>query len=81
MTSREYADIVQSQIVHDLQGLFSEDWTRRQIWDRGYRESRTPSCPAMLLELLSHQNFEDMKYGLDPTYRFTVSRAIYKGML
>lgn len=81
MTSREYADIVQSQIVHDLQGLFSENWTRRQIWDRGYRESRTPSCPAMLLELLSHQNFEDMKYGLDPTYRFTVSRAIYKGML
>ena len=81
MTSREYADIVQSQIVHDLQGQFSENWTRRQIWDRGYRESRTPSCPAMLLELLSHQNFEDMKYGLDPTYRFTVSRAIYKGML
>ena len=81
MTSREYADIVQSQIVHDLQGLFTENWTRRQIWDRGYRESRTPSCPAMLLELLSHQNFEDMKYGLDPTYRFTVSRAIYKGML
>lgn len=81
MTSREYADIVQSQIVHDLQELFTENWTRRQIWDRGYRESRTPSCPAMLLELLSHQNFEDMKYGLDPTYRFTVSRAIYKGML
>ena len=81
MTSREYADIVQSQIVHDLQGLYCENWTRRQIWDRGYRESRTPSCPAMLLELLSHQNFEDMKYGLDPTYRFTVSRAIYKGML
>lgn len=81
MTSREYADIVQSQIVNDISGLYCEDWTRRQIWDRGYRESRTPSCPAMLLELLSHQNFEDMKYGLDPSYRFTVSRAIYKGML
>ena len=35
----------------------------------------------MLLELLSHQNFADMKYGLDPTFRFTVSRSIYKGML
>ena len=35
----------------------------------------------MLLELLSHQNFSDMKYGLDPTFRFTVSRAVYKGML
>jgi hypothetical protein len=35
----------------------------------------------MLLELLSHQNFADMKYGLDPSFRFTVSRAVYKGML
>lgn len=81
MTSREYADIVQSQIVNDIRELYCEDWSRRQIWDRGYRESRTPSCPAMLLELLSHQNFEDMKYGLDPSYRFAVGRAIYKGML
>lgn len=81
MTSREYADIVQSQIVNDIRHDFCPDWTRRQLWDRGYRESRTPSCPAMLLELLSHQNFEDMKYGLDPGFRFTVSRAIYKGML
>lgn len=35
----------------------------------------------MLLEILSHQNFADMKYGLDPAFRFTVSRAVYKGML
>ena len=81
MTSREYADIVQSQIVHDIRAEFNEEWSRRQVWDRGYRESRTPSCPAMLLELLSHQNFADMKYGLDPAFRFTVSRAVYKGML
>jgi len=81
MTSREYADIVQSQIIHDLQLEFDSQWSRRCIWDRSYRESRTPSCPAMLLELLSHQNFADMKYGLDPSFRFTVSRAIYKGML
>jgi len=37
--------------------------------------------PAMLLELLSHENFADMRYGLDPRFRFTVSRAIYKGIL
>jgi len=35
----------------------------------------------MLLELLSHQNFADMRYGLDPEFQFTVSRAIYKGFL
>lgn len=81
MTSRMYADIVQSQIVNDLRFEFDSLWTRRSIWDRSYRESRTPSCPAMLLELLSHQNLADMKYGLDPAFRFTVSRAVYKGML
>jgi len=35
----------------------------------------------MLLELLSHQNLADMKYGIDPRFKFLVSRAIYKGML
>ena len=81
MTSREYADMVQSQITHDLRASYDSLWNRRQIWDRGYRESRTPSSPSMLLELLSHQNFTDMKYGLDPSFRFTVGRAVYKGML
>ena len=81
MTSREYADLVQSQIVHDLREKYDTSWSRRHIWDRSYRESRTPSAPAMLLELLSHQNFADQKYGLDPTFRFTVSRSVYKGML
>ncbi len=81
LTSRMYADIVQSQIVNDVRSAYDSLWTRRSIWDRAYRESRTPSCPAMLLELLSHQNFADMKYGLDPSFRFTVSRAVYKGML
>jgi hypothetical protein len=81
MTSREFADLVQSQIVNDIQASDNPDWSRRCVWDRSYRESRTPSSPSMLLELLSHQNFADMKYGLDPAFRFTVSRAIYKGML
>ena len=81
MTSRTYADFVQTQIVEDLRENYDTLWNRRCLWDRGYRESRTPSAPAMLLELLSHQNFADMKYGLDPSFRFTVSRSVYKGML
>lgn len=81
MTSREFADIVQSQIIHDIRCSFNPEWSRRQLWNRGYRESRTPTSPSMLLEILSHQNFADMKYGLDPAFQFTVSRAVYKGML
>ena len=80
-TSREYANLIQSQIVNDIREKFDPEWNRRFIWDRGYRESRTPSCPSMLCEFLSHQNFADMKLGHDPVFKFTVSRAIYKGML
>lgn len=81
MTSREFADVVQTQIIHDIRKQYNPEWSRRQIRNRGYRESRTPSSPSMLLEILSHQNFADMKYGLDPAFRFSVSRAVYKGML
>ena len=81
MTGRDFAGIVQSQIVSDIRQQFNPDWSRRYLWDRSYSESRTPAVPAMLLELLSHQNFGDMKFGLDPSFRFTVSRAVYKGML
>ncbi len=81
LTSREYADIVQSQIVSDIRATYDPDWTRRGTKDRSYLESRTPTAPSMILELLSHQNFNDMKFGLDPAFRFMVSRSVYKGML
>ncbi|MBR1575915.1 MAG: xanthan lyase [Bacteroidales bacterium] len=78
---RHYAELVQTQVVEDIRARFDPLWRRRRIWDRSYSESRTTSVPGMLLEGLSHQNFADMRYGLDPDFRFTVSRAVYKGML
>ena len=57
MTSRTFADFVQTQIVEDIRTGFEPQWQRRQLWDRSYSESRTTDVPAMLLELLSHQNF------------------------
>lgn len=81
MLGRHLAGAVQDQICDDVRADFDPDWNKRFLWDRSYSESRTTSVPGMLLELLSHQNFADMKYGLDPAFRFTVSRAIYKGML
>lgn len=80
-TCRELTDFIQTQIVEDIRAGWDSRWTRRQIWNRSYSESRTTGVPAMLLELLSHQNFEDMKYGLDPEFRFTASRAVYKAIL
>lgn len=80
-TSRDLTDLIQTQITDDVRKLFAPEFTRRGLWNRNYSESRVPEVPTMLLELLSHQNFADMRYGLDPRFKFAVSRAIYKGML
>lgn len=81
LASRDLTDLVQTQIVDDIQALYNPQWTRRAMWDRQYSEAWRPNVPVMLLELLSHQNSADMKLGLDPRFRFDVSRAIYKGIL
>ncbi|MBO4263453.1 MAG: xanthan lyase, partial [Bacteroidales bacterium] len=81
MASRLLADFVQSQIVSDVRAGYNPQWTRRELWDRGYREVLGNDVPAMLLELLSHQNLADMTCGQDPAFRFAVCRAIYKGIL
>lgn len=80
-TSRDLTDLIMDEVTTDIRINYEPNWTRRYIWNKSYSEASTPNVPTMLLELLSHQNFADMKYGLDPRFRFTVSRSIYKGML
>ena len=77
----DLVDIIQTQVVNDIRKTYEPLWSRREMWNKMYHEARFPHVPTMLLELLSHQNFADMRYGLDPRFRFTVSRTIYKGML
>jgi len=79
--SHDLTDLIQSQIINDVRRCYEPEWARRGMWNKSYSEANEPNVPTMLLELLSHQNFADMRYGLDPRFRFTVSRAIYKGML
>lgn len=79
-TNRNLADWIQTQVTEDLQTIIPE-WTRRQLKEANYCESRVPVVPSIILELLSHKNMADMKYGLDPKFRFTASRAVYKGIL
>lgn len=81
ITARKLSDIVQTSIVHDIRAAVRSDWTRRAIWDRSYVEARVPDVPTVLIEMLSHQNFSDMRHALDPSFKFLVSRAIYKGIL
>ena len=79
--ARDLADYMQTQIVEDMRALYAPEWTRRQLNNSSYAEARHPKVPAVLLELLSHQNMTDMRYGLDPRVRFTISRAMYKSFV
>lgn len=79
--SRDLCELVTDQIVNDLRAQFEPNWTSRGMTQENLYEIRVPEIPGMLMELLSHQNFADMRYGLDPNFRFAVSRAMYKGIL
>ena len=80
LTSRDLADIVMTQVYGDLKSKFG-NWTRRQMYNRNYGETREPQYPAIILEMLSHQNWSDMRMAHDPYFKFTMARAIYKGIL
>ena len=79
-TNRNLADWIQTQLTADLRTV-APQWTRRQLKEANYCESRVPVVPSIILELLSHKNMADMKYGLDPKFRFLAARAVYKGIL
>lgn len=79
--SRDLADILLTQLQRDIRITYNIPWTRRSMWNRNYSETRLPSVPSTIVELLSHQNFADMQLGHDPNFKFTVGRAIYKGVL
>jgi len=81
LANRDFADIMQTQIVEDIRALYDPAWQRRDLRNADYSEAVRPNFPSVLLELLSHQNFLDMRFMLDPQFRFDVARAIYKSML
>lgn len=78
--SRTLTDMLMRQITGDIRQAYEPEWTRRSMWDKSYVEARVPEVPTALIELLSHQNFADMQYGLDPRFRFLVGRSIYKAL-
>ena len=57
------------------------EWTVRDIWDRNYSETRLPAQTSAIMEVLSHENFADMRMGHDPHFKFVLARSIYKTIL
>ncbi len=53
--SRDLSDILLTQIQNDIRAAYNIPWTRRSMWNRNYSETRLPSVPSTIIELLSHQ--------------------------
>lgn len=80
LASRDFADALLTNVSTGLQYQYGR-WNRRELYDRNYSETRLPAVPSAILETLSHQNFNDMRYGHDPHFKFTLARIIYKTIL
>ena len=80
--SRRASNDLAALLIHDLSRDLSATchlpWTLRENWDRNYGETRIPNVPSAILEMLSHQNFSDMRLAHDPSFKFTVARSVYK---
>lgn len=79
--SADLADVLLTNVCRDLSATLGQPWTRRELWDRSYGESRIAGVPSAIFEMLSHQNFTDLKYGHDPNFKFDMARALYKSVL
>jgi hypothetical protein len=79
--NRDLAVLLDDEIVRAARGLYTSTWARRHVHNRALAETSRPNVPSALIELLSHQNMNDMKYGLDPRFKFDMARAVYKALL
>ncbi|MCI6118265.1 MAG: xanthan lyase [Prevotella sp.] len=80
LASRDFAQTLLSNIKNDIGNTF-RSWPIRELRDQNYSETRLPEVPSAIIETLSHQNFNDMRLGLDPAFRFTMARSLYKSIL
>lgn len=79
--SRDFVSYMLNNLQDDLYHGVGLKWQVRGILDRNYSESRIPRIPSVIFESLSHQNFEDLRYGLNPNFKFVLARSLYKSLL
>ena len=79
--SRDLISYLLNNVQDDLTRGFGNHWPVRGIIDRSYSESRVPNVPSVIFESLSHQNYKDLLYGLDPNFKFILARSVYKSLL
>lgn len=78
--SMDFARMLLDGLHSDMTAGYGK-WTKRELYDRNYSETRVPEMPSAIIETLSHQSFPDMQMAQDPNVKFTIARSIYKTIL
>lgn len=78
LSSYDLASTIQYNLTNDMKRW---NWRIRQVWNRNYCESREPQVPSIILEMLSHQSFDDLCFGYDPLFKFDFCRSVYKSIV
>lgn len=78
--SKDLATQLLFGLTRDLNNEFRLNWTGREIRDRNYSESKRAYVPSVIYEVLSHQNYADIKLGHDPNAKFHIARSMYKSI-
>lgn len=78
--SKDFAEALLKNLVTDMRAQYGS-FNERYLWDRNYSETRIPEVPSAIIEMLSHQNFPDMKIAQDPMGKFNIARSLYKTIL
>ncbi|MBR3478596.1 MAG: xanthan lyase [Bacteroidaceae bacterium] len=78
LSSYDLASSIQHNLTSDMKHW---NWRIRQVWNRNYCETREPQIPSIILEMLSHQSFDDLCFGYNPLFKFDFSRSVYKSIV
>ncbi len=78
LSSYDLASTIQYNLSNDMKPW---NWRIRQVWNRNYCETREPQVPSIILEMLSHQSFDDLCYGYNPLFKFDFCRSVYKSIV
>lgn len=78
--NRDLSVYIMDEYIRTIRSEFSSNWPRRDLREVGFGEIRRPNTPSVIIELLSHHNFNDMKYGTDPRFKKATARSVYKAL-
>jgi len=80
----ELRDFVHAELMNDLRVARDPTWTDRGLHTSWFGELNpvyNDEMPAALFEMAFHDNAADADHLKDPTFRQTVARAVYQGIV